>query len=136
MRRRVEQCGGLVGLPVPRVALRHRRHRARRARDTRARASGAGGHGESLAQARLRVRRVGHRAFDPTERSGALDKDRVEGKVKETEGELQQKWGKAKDKARDTWEDVTDKAEDLGDEAEDRWDARDEEREPAESGAR
>ena len=51
-----------------------------------------------------------------------MDKDRVKGKAKETEGEIQQKWGEAKDKARDGWEDVKDKAEDLGDKAEDRLD--------------
>ena len=51
-----------------------------------------------------------------------MDTDRVEGKVKETEGETQQKWGEAKDKARDTWEDVKDKVEDVVDRGEDKVD--------------
>ena len=50
-----------------------------------------------------------------------MDKDKVEGKLKEWEGELtddesreaegeaQQDWGKAKDKARETWEDAKDR---------------------------
>jgi uncharacterized protein YjbJ (UPF0337 family) len=50
-----------------------------------------------------------------------VDKDEVEGKLKEWEGELtddesreaegkaQQGWGEAKDKVRETWEDVKDR---------------------------
>jgi len=61
----------------------------------------------------------------PTDKEDTLvDKDRVEGKKKETEGEIQQKWGEAKDKARDTWDDAKDKAEDMKDD-------RDREGEPA-----
>jgi uncharacterized protein YjbJ (UPF0337 family) len=55
------------------------------------------------------------------------ESDQTEGKAKETEGEIQQKWGEAKDKTRDAWEDVKDKAEDIGDDAEDRVDERDDE---------
>jgi uncharacterized protein YjbJ (UPF0337 family) len=50
-----------------------------------------------------------------------VDKDRIEGKLKEVEGDLtddesreaegkaQGDWGKAKDKARESWEDVKDR---------------------------
>jgi uncharacterized protein YjbJ (UPF0337 family) len=50
-----------------------------------------------------------------------VDKDRIEGKLKEVEGELtddesreaegkaQGDWGKAKDKARESWEDAKDR---------------------------
>jgi uncharacterized protein YjbJ (UPF0337 family) len=50
-----------------------------------------------------------------------VDKDKVEGKLKEWEGELtddesreaegkaQQDWGEGKDKVRETWEDVKDR---------------------------
>ena len=50
-----------------------------------------------------------------------MDKDRIEGKLKEWEGELtddesreaegraQGDWGEAKDKARDSWEDAKDR---------------------------
>jgi uncharacterized protein YjbJ (UPF0337 family) len=50
-----------------------------------------------------------------------VDKDKVEGKLKEWEGELtddesreaegkaQQDWGESKDKVRETWEDVKDR---------------------------
>lgn len=41
-----------------------------------------------------------------------MDQDRVEGKMKETEGEAQQAWGKAKDKVRDVTDDVKDRFED------------------------
>jgi uncharacterized protein YjbJ (UPF0337 family) len=55
-------------------------------------------------------------------KGAVVDTDRVEGKVKETEGEAQQKWGEAKDKARDTWEDAKDKVEDVVDRGEDKVD--------------
>jgi uncharacterized protein YjbJ (UPF0337 family) len=54
-----------------------------------------------------------------------MDKDRVEGEVKEgagklagdeeleREGEAQSAWGKAKDKADDAWEDTKDAAEEA-----------------------
>ena len=50
-----------------------------------------------------------------------MDKDKIEGKLKEWEGELtddesreaegkaQQDWGEGKDKARETWEDAKDR---------------------------
>jgi hypothetical protein len=62
------------------------------------------------------------RATHANPKGAAMDKDRVKGKAKETEGEIQQKWGEAKDKARDRWEDVKDKSEDAADRAEDELD--------------
>lgn len=58
----------------------------------------------------------------PEAKGAVMDRDRVEGKVKETEGEAQQKWGEAKDKGRDAWKDVKDKAEDVVDDAEEKRD--------------
>jgi len=75
---------------------------------------------------RLLERRGGHPLtrshFHEARKESVVDTDRVEGKVKETEGETQQKWGEAKDKARDTWEDVKDKVEDVVDRGEDKVD--------------
>jgi uncharacterized protein YjbJ (UPF0337 family) len=68
----------------------------------------------------LRVSLGGHHGLTETRRSD-VDKDKVEGKLKEWEGELtddesreaegkvQQELGEGKDKARDTWEDVKDR---------------------------
>ena len=75
--------------------------------------------------ARLNAR--GHSSGRSQRKELVLDSDRVEGKVKETEGEVQQKWGEAKDKARDAWDDVKDKADEIGDDAEDRVDEKDDE---------
>ncbi|NUT56475.1 MAG: CsbD family protein [Thermoleophilia bacterium] len=56
-----------------------------------------------------------------------MDRDRIEGNLKEAEGKLtgdeeleregeaQDSWGKAKDKADDAWEDTKDAAGDLKD---------------------
>jgi uncharacterized protein YjbJ (UPF0337 family) len=69
----------------------------------------------------LRVSRDGHDGRTPKIRRRDVDKDKVEGKLKEWEGELtgdesreaegeaQQDVGEAKDKVRETWEDVKDR---------------------------
>jgi uncharacterized protein YjbJ (UPF0337 family) len=84
-------------------------------------------------ETRLALPAEGHHGKADNRKGASVDKDRIEGKAKETEGEVQQKWGEAKDKARDTWEDVKDKGEDVVDRGEDRIDERDEENTPASS---
>ena len=61
-----------------------------------------------------------------------MDRDRIEGNLKEAEGKLtddelrekqgqtQDSWGKAKEKADDAWESTKDKAEDVKDEVDKR----------------
>jgi uncharacterized protein YjbJ (UPF0337 family) len=61
-----------------------------------------------------------------------VDRDRIEGSLKEAEGKLtddelrekqgqaQKSWGKTKDKSEDAWEDAKDKADDAKDEVDKR----------------